>query len=192
MRHIADRFTVIADANVLYPFMVRDVLLSLAQAGLFRIKWSNMITEEWSRNLIANKPQSESKIRATIDVMHREFPEAVVEGFEPLIASLSLPDSDDRHVLAAAIHADAQHILTNNLKHFPDTALAPYGVDAKTPDDFILSTFELYPIDALAVFREMRARYENLPISKAEFILMLIRAGLTKTAAALKPHIESL
>jgi predicted nucleic acid-binding protein len=109
MRHIADRFTVILDANVLYPFLMRDVLLSSARAGLFRARWSRSIMDEWVRNLISNKPEKERQIHRTASLMNERFPEAVVEDYEALIPSLSLPDEKDRHVLAAAIRAGAHH-----------------------------------------------------------------------------------
>lgn len=192
MRHIADRFTVILDANVLYPFLVRDVLLSFAQAGLFRARWSRAIMDEWARNLMANKPEKERQIHRTVSLMNEHFPEAVVEDYEALVPSLSLPDETDRHVLAAAVRAGAHHIVTSNLRDFPETELSKYGIEAKTPDDFLHSTFELYSIDAIEVFREIRARYKNPPVSKTELILALIKSGLIKTAGALKPHIESL
>jgi predicted nucleic acid-binding protein len=192
MRHIADRFTVVLDANVLYPFLVRDVLLTMAEAGMFRARWSAEIMDEWQRNLIADKPEKEAKINRTAFVMTEAFPEALVDGFDALIDKIDLPDPKDRHVVAAAIQADAQHIITNNIKDFPPGVLDRYGIEAKTPDDFIVSTFELYPTDAVAALRAMRQRYNDPEMSKADLMLALIKAGLPKTAAALKPHIESL
>ncbi len=112
MRHVADRFTAMLDANVLYPFLVRDVLLSLAEAGLYRPVWTAEINAEWSENLIAGKPEREAAIKATIEAMNEAFPEAVTTGYEDLIPSLTLPDNDDRHVLAAAIRSGASVIVT--------------------------------------------------------------------------------
>lgn len=192
MRHIADRFTVVLDANVLYPFLVRDVLLSMAHAGLFRARWSLAITDEWASNLKRNRPDKADQIDRTVCVMNNAFPESIVNGFEHIIESLSLPDPDDRHVLAAAIQADAQHIITNNLEDFPVEELGRYGIEAKPPDDFILSTFELYPSDTAAALRRMRRRYENPPITKNSLVFHLAANGLAKTASVLKPHIESL
>jgi predicted nucleic acid-binding protein len=192
MKRIANRFTVILDANVLYPFLVRDVLLTLAESGMYRARWSAAITVEWRENLLAKRPDKKAAIDRTISLMQDAFPEALIEGFEPLIEALNLPDPDDRHVLAAAIRAGADHIITNNIKDFPIDALASYGIEAKTPDDFIVDNIDLFQSDAIAALRAMRARYDNPPVSKADFLLALIRAGLPGTAAALKPHIESL
>jgi predicted nucleic acid-binding protein len=192
MKRIANRFTVIFDANVLYPFLVRDALLTLAEAGMYRARWSAVITAEWRENLLAKRPDRHAAIDRTIRLMEEAFPEALIEGFEPLIDALYLPDPNDRHVLAAAIRAGADHIITNNIRDFPSDALAGYGIEAKTPDDFIVGNIDLFQSDAIAALRAMRARYDSPPINKADFLLALIKAGLPVTAAALKPHIESL
>ena len=96
---VADRFVVVLDANVLYPFRVRDVLLRFAEAGLFRARWSPEILDEWTRNLIAEEPHLQASIRSQQDAMAPAFPEAMVEGHEGLIQALDLPDENDRHVL---------------------------------------------------------------------------------------------
>src|SRR5665213_919654 len=98
MRHIADHFTATLDANVLYPFLIRDVLLSLADAGLFRPIWSADIQAEWSSHLIAAKPDKETAILRTVAVMNDAFPEAVTDGYQSLIPGLDLSDPNDRHV----------------------------------------------------------------------------------------------
>jgi hypothetical protein len=99
------------DSCVLYPARHRDLLLSLAAAGLFRPIWSNIIHEEWITNLLANRPDlTRAQLEAARGAMDRAFPAASVSGFESLIPALSLPDPGDRHVLAAAIHARAELI----------------------------------------------------------------------------------
>ncbi len=115
MSDVADRFVVVLDANVLYPFRVRDVLLRFAEAGLYRARWSQRIIAEWTENLIRDKPHLEQSVRSQQRAMAIAFPEAMVAGYEALIPTLQLPDDKDRHVLAAAIRASAQHIVTENL-----------------------------------------------------------------------------
>ncbi len=97
MRHAADRVTAILDANVLYPFLVRDVLLSLAEAGLYRARWTQRICDEWTSHLIKARPGKERLILNTVALMNRAFPEAMVERYQDSIPSLVLPDADDRH-----------------------------------------------------------------------------------------------
>lgn len=139
--HIADRFVVVLDANVLFPFRKRDVLLRFSHAGLFRARWSETILDEWTRNLLALKPQLEESIRAQQAAMRDHFPEALVVGHDPLVAGLDLPDPNDRHVLATAIQCGAQHIVTDNLTDFPTEKLQPYDIEAINADEFLSRTF---------------------------------------------------
>lgn len=192
MSHVADRFVVLLDANVLYPYRMRDALLRFAEAGLFRARWSAEILDEWQRSLLRNKPDIEASIHQQIDAMDRAFPEARVTGYEALMDSLDLPDPDDRHVLAAAIGADAEHIVTENLKDFPEAILAPYGLCAVTADDFLQSNFEYYPAQAVGALRTMRRAYRNPAFTADEFIFDLQSKGLPKTASLLKPHIDAI
>jgi hypothetical protein len=85
VRHVSDRFAALLDANVLYPFLVRDVLLTLAEAGLYRALWTDQINEEWARALIGKAPERRKKIEETITVMNDAFPEAIVDNYEDLI-----------------------------------------------------------------------------------------------------------
>lgn len=118
------KFTVIYDACVLYPQTLRDLLMHLALADLFKAKWSAQIHDEWMRNLHASKPDIPfEKLERVRDLMDAHVRDALVIGHEPLIEALSLPDPDDRHVLAAAIKCGAGGIVTTNLKDFPASAL---------------------------------------------------------------------
>lgn len=192
MRSVADRFVVVLDANVLYPFRVRDALLRFAEAGLFRARWSPAILDEWRRSLLARRPELEVSIDAQMKAMEGAFPESCVTGGGALIDSLELPDPDDRHVLATAIRAGAEHIVTENLRDFPDDALAPFDITAITADDFLAGTFELYPGDALRAMRAMRRDYDRPPFSPGEFIFDLQAKGLPKLASMLKEGIDVL
>ena len=103
------RFTAILDANVLYPQLVRDSLLSLAVAGLYHARWSQAIHDEWTRNLAQDRPELAPKLPAVVELMNASVPDCLVTNYEKLVTSIELPDPDDRHVVAAAIvsHADA-------------------------------------------------------------------------------------
>ncbi len=124
--------------------------------------------------------------------MARAFPEAMVEGHEDLIPALEPPDENDRHVLAAAIQAGAQHIVTENLRDFPMDATRPFDIEAVSADSFLSSTFELYPREAVAVLRKMRQSYRRPPMSPNKFLLSLMRAGLAQTAAQARPEFDQL
>ena len=118
-------FVVLYDANVLYPSTMRDLLIRIAQARLVQAKWTNQILDEVFDNLRENRPDLNSDaLSRTRKLMICAVRDCIVVGYEPLIDALELPDPDDRHVLAAAIRARAQVIVTNNLKDFPARQLA--------------------------------------------------------------------
>jgi predicted nucleic acid-binding protein len=192
LKHVADRFVVILDANVLFPFRKRDVLLQFHHAGLFRARWTEQILEEWTRSLLNLKPHLEDSIRSQQHAMRVHFPEALVFGHEPLITALELPDPDDRHVLAAAIQCGAQHIVTDNLGDFPAEELEPFEIEAIDADEFLSRTFDLYPSEALLILRQLRERYNNPPYTPPEFVLDLTAKGLPKLAARARQNLAIL
>jgi len=106
------RYTVVFDACVLYPAPLRDLLLRLSISGLFSAKWTDQIHDEWITNLLETRPDLEDKLPRTHELMNQAVPDCLVTGYKSLIENLKLPDADDRHVLAAAIRAGAQAIVT--------------------------------------------------------------------------------
>src|SRR2546421_8388562 len=116
---------VVLDACVLFNAALRDTLLRAAEAELYRAQWSQEIVDELVRNLVAEGRMTEDQARRLEAVLQVAFPEAFVKGYDTLIPALTC-DHKDRHVLAAAIPAHAQLLVTTNLKHFPDRSLAPY------------------------------------------------------------------
>ncbi|MCA9226944.1 MAG: PIN domain-containing protein, partial [Planctomycetales bacterium] len=124
----------IYDANVLYPAPLRDLLIRVAQAGLVRARWTEAIHDEWFRNVLRDNPRlSPDRLTRTRILMNEALRDCLVTEYEHLVESLSLPDPDDRHVLAAAIHANAEVIVTFNLKDFPLEKLDPLGLEAMHP-----------------------------------------------------------
>ena len=112
--------TVILDACVLYPAPLRDLLLSVAANDLYRAHWTQEIHNEWTRNLLLNRPDlSADQLKRTVEMMNQAFPDSLVEDYEKLIDSVVLPDPQDRHILAAAIKCQANVIVTNNIRDFP-------------------------------------------------------------------------
>lgn len=186
MSHLADRFVVLLDANVLYPFRKRDVLLRFYEAGLFRARWTDEILWEWTRNLIKSRPDLEDSIMAQQQKIEEVFPDALVAGYQHITAGLSLPDKGDLHVLAAAIQCGAQHIITDNVRDFPESALESYGIEAIEADEFLARTFDLYTAEAMAVLRELREHYGRPPFTPSEFVLDLTAKGMPKLAARVR------
>src|SRR5262245_47922890 len=131
--------TAFLDANVIYSSVARNLLMYTHLAGAYRPAWSDVVHEEWIAALLRQLPHlTRAQLERTRDLMNEHAIGATVKGFESLIPSLTLPDSNDRHVLAAAIHAGARLIATKNLRHFPPAALARHGIEALHPDTFIL------------------------------------------------------
>ncbi|MCA9164925.1 MAG: PIN domain-containing protein, partial [Planctomycetales bacterium] len=131
-------FTVILDACVLYPAPLRDLLMHLAMTDLFHAKWTDAIHDEWTRSVLKSRPDLKpEQLQRTRDLMNAHVRDCIVTGYESLIPSLTLPDSDDCHVLAAAIRCNADAIVTFNLKDFPAATLKPFGIDVLHPDNFL-------------------------------------------------------
>jgi hypothetical protein len=130
---VASNFTALYDACVLYPAPLRDLLMHLALTNLYRAKWTNSIHEEWMRNVLANRSDLARKtLERTRDLMNSNVRDCLVEGYEKLIPALTLPDPDDRHILAAAIRSSSSVIVTYNLKDFPTKTIKEYGIVAHT------------------------------------------------------------
>lgn len=185
---MASNFTVVYDACVLYPAPLRDLLMHLALTDLYRARWSNMIHDEWTRNVLENrkdlKPEAIARTRELMDTHVRE---ALVANFEHLIAAIRLPDPDDRHVVAAAMHAGAELIITFNYKDFPAEELLKYNVSAQHPDDFIFDLFDLHAAKVLQAAARHRKSMKKPPKSVEEYLDTLAAQGLTQTVSALRP-----
>lgn len=181
------RYAVLLDANVLYPAPLRDLLLQLAVADLYRARWTDDIHDEWISNLLLNDPRLEraalERTRARMDAHTRD---CLITGHHALVESLSLPDPKDRHVLAAAIVGRCDAIVTCNLKDFPGEALAPYRIEALHPDDFLYDNLNLAPDLFCDAVRKVRARLKNPPYSVADYLATLKRQGLGSTASELE------
>ena len=134
-------FQVILDANILFPFTLRDTLLRAAERELYLIGWSRQILEEMRRNLVSTGHTTEEKSHTLVSHMRAAFPEAEITGYEFLIPTMP-NDERDRHIAAAAVKSGAQLIVTSNMKHF---RTLPEGVEAKTPGDFLLDLQDLAP-----------------------------------------------
>jgi predicted nucleic acid-binding protein len=174
-------FGVVLDACVLIPAALRDTLLRAARQGLYRPYWSEAILEEVRRNLVENRLTDEHRAQRLVDTLRRAFPEATVQGLEPLIDSMT-NDPDDRHVLAAAVAAGAPVIVTMNLRHFSDEALAPFGVEAQSPDMFLMHFFDIDTDLMTQVVARQAAALRSPPMTIADVLDNLARHAPTFAA----------
>ncbi len=167
--------------------------MQLALTDLFQAKWTERIHDEWIRSVLKNRPDlKKDQLEKTRRLMNTATRDCLVEGYDALIESVKLPDEDDRHVLAAAIHARANLIVTFNLKDFPPKALRPHKIEAIHPDDFVM---RLIAMDFAAVCnaaRVHRARLRNPPKSVEEYLSTLSEHGLTKTVVLLRANVASI
>ncbi len=174
---------VVLDACVLYSAFMRDILLNLAEQGIYEPKWSDIITDEWLRNLLQNRPDlKESNLRRTIGFMEQEFENPNVTNFDHHIPTIQLPDPDDRHVVACAIQCKAEIIVTTNLKDFPPDELAKFGIIPQHPDDFICELFEKRKGDAITALNVQLEKLKNPPRTKEELLETFKKQGLIKAA----------
>jgi len=180
-------FAAFIDSNVFYGARLRSLILYLAQTGLFRARWSNDVHREWMTHLIRNRPDlNESLLERTRRLMDGSVLDCLVTGYEPIIASLTLPDPDDRHILAAAIVAGAGIIVTFNLADFPDTAIEQFGIHARHPDEFILDAIAMNEPMCLEAVQEDLTHYVSPPMTVDSYIDSLERAHVPKTASFLR------
>lgn len=124
------------------------------------------------------------------DLMNSHVRDCLVTGYETLIHAITLPDPDDRHVLAAAICAGADLIVTFNLRDFPERDLKPYGIEARHPDDFLTSLLDLASTIVCAAAKRHRASLKNPPKDVDEYLATLEAQGLAQTVSSLRRFAE--
>ena len=175
------RFTCVLDTNVIIPIEIRDLLFWFAHDDLYTPKWSKHIFDEWE-DVMRRKNVTENEIKKRIGWANLAFPDAMVENYEVLIEGLTLPDEKDCHVLATAIKVNADIIVTNNLKDFPEDYLSTFGLSAKNADDFLTETIDLNQKVAVDSFRKMVLNRRNPDLDEYEVFDCLRRNGLNDTA----------
>lgn len=194
----ANRFTAFVDACVLASALRRNLLLTLAEAEFFRVRWSAVVmdeTEKAIREILTGKGAEDAGERAARArrAMESAFEEAPVADFDSFLQVCDgWPDPDDAHVVAAALKAKASVIVTENLADFPQEKLAPLSIEARSADAFIADTIALDDGRAVAAIRRMRERFKKPAMTAERLLLELEAAGLTETVDVLRPHVLSL
>jgi hypothetical protein len=194
----ANRFTALIDACTLADTLKRNLLLTLAEAGFFRLRWSGPILDETEAaidGILRKKGRTDAADRAkrARASMEAAFEDAMVTDFDIFLpAAAGLPDPDDAHVVAAAIKTQAAMIVTENLKDFPAATLATLDMEAKSADEFIADTIALDEGRAVAAIRRMRERFEKPQMTAGALLLSMEATGLVEAVNLLRPHVESL
>jgi predicted nucleic acid-binding protein len=181
-------FTVVLDTCVLYPAHLRDTLLRQAERGLYRAQWPDDILGELDRNL-REAGVAPAPVEHLLEQMDAAFPDARVLGYRQLIATMTC-DEKDRHVLAAAVRADAAAIITFNTRDFPDESIDPYQVDVIDPDTFLLDQLDLSPRIVLHELEAQSSANRREPKSVASLLDALARAGVPRFADEVRRRIS--
>lgn len=173
------------DACSLFGSTARNLLIRVARARLVQAKWSELILDELDSALADRRGIPVEKRARLRMLMNQAVADCLVRGHEPLIESVKLPDPDDRHVLAAAIKVGAQVIVTANVADFPADILSPWGVTARSPDDFMLDLISVNDRVVHACVQQIVDERVDPPETFDEVLGQLERAGLIETAATL-------
>jgi predicted nucleic acid-binding protein len=192
----ANRYTAFVDACVLAKSLPRNLMLNLAEAEFFLVRWSHPVMDETHRaieRMQAKQPDAAKRAASACAAMERAFDDAIVEGFDSFLPVCAvLPDQNDAHVLAAAIKTRADVLVTDNLKHFPEDVLATFNIEARSADAFIADTVALDEGLAVAVIGRMRQDCRQPPLTADKLLRTMEARGLLKTADVLKPYVGSL
>jgi predicted nucleic acid-binding protein len=181
-------FPAFLDTNAIYGGYLCDTLLRLAEAGTYRPLWSAGVLEELERNLL-KRGLPQGPVTYRISQMQAAFPDAEVRGYESLADSMAC-DKKDRHVLAAAVRANAEVLVTFNLDDFPAESTEPYDITLSHPDAFLLDQLDLYPGITLAVLRSQAASYKSPEMTPEELLGRLAATGTPRFAAEALRHLQ--
>jgi predicted nucleic acid-binding protein len=185
---VASGPVVVLDANVIYPARLRDLFIRLSIGGLIQAKWSERILDECFDNLIADRPDLDtSKLARTRQLMATAVPAAThIDRPMTDLDDLDLPDLDDRHVLATAIAANADHIVTANLKDFPSSALEAHDISALSPDQLVVGLLAEQFVAVRSILNEQASSLTRPPMTLDELLDLLIEVGLDHTVSRLR------
>lgn len=182
---VPSRFIVVLDANVLFPFTLRDTLLRAASYEFFQMRWSADILDEMQRNLVDEQKMNLTQAKALRRQMETVFPDAEVNDYQALIPGMK-NDEKDRHVVAAAVKAGAQVIVTINLKDFHHL---PEGLEAQSPDDFLSNLFDLSKEQFVELLKEQAGDLRRPPVTFDELLGHLAKV-IPDTIASVREHLD--
>jgi predicted nucleic acid-binding protein len=181
---VHDDFTVILDTCVLVPAFLRDVLLNLAEAGVFTIRFSEQTLVEL--NEVLRRPKSKMAPQSVdwlLSQIRENFDDCIVTSYQSIQIGPSLPDPKDVHVIQAAIKGHAQQIITYNAVHFPSTELNQLDLEVQDPDILLESVFDLYPRRCCQSMKRWLSKNRRPPQDLHQFQTALINHLLPKAAA---------
>lgn len=176
---------ILIDTCVLYPTVMREIVVGVAETGAFQALWSSRILEEWARAAVKLGPEGEMQARAEIALLRTRFPQAEVKVYEARVSRLWLPDENDIHVLAAAVEGSADAIMTLNSKDFPRQVLAEEGLSRIDPDTYLHGLWRANPAPLEEVARQVLHQASALSGKTWDMRALLKKARLPSLAKAL-------
>ena len=180
----------VLDANVLYPATLRSLLVDLAVLKAYEAHWTALIQQEWQHNLLKNRPELPAwKLQRVEDMMNKALPTASVSDYEVAGTDINLPDPDDVHVLAVALAAGAEVIVTANLRDFPEQVLAQYGVRAISPSEFLTDLLAEQPMLVHQALQAQIERYRNPPVDMNQLLQQLAQQGAAEFTRAFQEQL---
>jgi hypothetical protein len=163
--------------------------MQLAAEDLFHARWTDWIHDEWITHLLENRPDLDrARLERRRNLMNENAQDCLVSGYEHLIEGLVLPDPNDRHVLAAAIGAKAQLIVTYNQSDFPAAVLGPLGIEALHPDTLVAQLLDQAPAKVCKAVRRQRLNLRNPQKTVDQFLDILARQALPQSVARLSEY----
>ncbi|TAE17818.1 MAG: PIN domain-containing protein [Bacteroidetes bacterium] len=175
----------VLDTNVIFPIVIRDILFWFAHFDIYKPKWTADIFNEWKRVML-QKGVDIKAAEKRMKMAETAFPFARVDNYSKIISQLTLPDANDRHILAAAIKAKASIIVTNNNKDFPKKYLARFGINVQTPDMFLNGLMVENPLLCVQAFKEMVLNKRQPVRTEREMLQILHHAGIVNTAKSIE------
>jgi predicted nucleic acid-binding protein len=176
---------VVLDACVLFPTVLREILLGGATAGLYEPVFSDRILREWTRATAKLGPVAQVVAEGEATLVRAAFPRAIIRENPGVEARLMLPDPNDVHVLATAIAGHADAIVTFNSQDFPGHALAAEGITRRDPDGFLWELWSRHPDAVAQVIEDVRAKAETLSGQPMPLKTLLKRSRLNRLSKAL-------
>jgi len=184
---------VVFDACILYPFHLRNIVVQIAVDRLVGARWTDEIHDEWIRSVVANMPAIPiERLQITRRLMNDALPGAMVTGYQRHIQTVTLPDPDDRHVVAAGIAGGASIVLTWNLRDFPAREMKKHGLRRQTPDAFLVDLCDQAPDLTLASLANARRNLSKTRVSASDFVDIVKNQGLIRLSAQIAGHLTDL
>lgn len=171
------------DANILVDAQVRDIFLTISEARLIDLRWSEGVLDETRRVLIDRRDIDPSRVDYLISTIKSAFPEATVTSRTIRPVDATLPDKDDLHVLAAAVSAECEFLVTNNVRDFPADVIGRFGLSVINADNAIALLAQDFTIHVPAIIERLVAQLRRPPITVQAFLTRLAQRAPTAAQA---------